>query len=186
MDKHDINQSIGARLRELRGQKQLTLETLSGRTGVSVSMLSAIERGRKSPTLTILNKIKSGLRISLSELLDESHNNDRRVTAQQEMRVIRRKKGCELWMLVNCENCTRFEVMRQEIAPRSRWESEPHLGGNLWEHCLIVRGELTMIVDGSTYCVRQGELFSFMAGVGHTYINDADSPLTMIVINAYV
>ena len=155
METNDINLSIGTRLRELRSEKQLTLEELSGMTGVSVSMLSAIERGRKSPTLTILNKIKSGMQISHSELFDGARYTDCRVIHKEDMRVIRRKKGCELWMLLDCIPNNRFEVMRQEIAPHSQWESEPHFGGNLWEYCVVIRGALTMIVGGNTYEIRE-------------------------------
>ena len=181
----NINASIGVRLKKLRSERQLTLEALSALTGVSVSMLSAIERGRKSPTLTILNKINSGLQISLSELFDEASDDDRRIIRKEDMRTFRVRKGSELWMMADCARCNRFDVKWHEICPHSRRDSEPHFGGELWEYCIVIRGELTMIIEGNTYTVRAGDVFSFHADVVHTYVNQADEDLCMIIISAY-
>jgi len=181
----DINESIGIRLRELRLQRQLTLEALSEMTGVSVSMLSAIERGRKSPTLTVLNKINSGMQISLSELLDRHRDNERRVIHKRDMKVIKLKKGCDLQMLLEYDPRNRFEVMRQQLAPNARWDSEPRLGGDIMEYCFPIRGTLTAQVDGERYTIEEGEAFSFVSNVYHSYINETEEPLTVILINAY-
>ena len=182
---NDINESIGIRLRELRMQRQLTLEALSEMTGVSVSMLSAIERGRKSPTLTILNKINSGMQISLSELLNKASEDGRRLIRAHEMKIIKVKKGCELRMLLEYNPRNRFEVMRQEIAPHSRWDSEPRFGGDIMEYCLPIQGSLIAEVANERYRVESGEVLSFISNVHHAYINDGEEPLVVILINAY-
>lgn len=181
----DVNLRIGARLRELRSEKKLTLEMLSEMTGVSVSMLSEIERGRKSPTLTILNRIKNGLHISLSELFDETRDNDRRVTRREDMRFISPRNGGGLWAMTDCIATSRFEVMRQEMAPNTKWVSEPHFSGNSWEYCIVIQGSLTMIIDGESYEIGEGDVFSFMTDVEHTYINNGDNRLILVVVNAY-
>ena len=62
----DIDQRIGARIRELRGQKGLTLESLAERADVSRAMLSRIERGESSPTAQLMNKVCGGLGITYS------------------------------------------------------------------------------------------------------------------------
>lgn len=181
----DINKPTGLRIRELRIQRQLTLEQLAQMTGVSVSMLSAIERGRKSPTLTILNKINSGLRISLSELFAPAERDARPVIHKREMRLLRFKKGCQLLMLLEYDPNNRFEVIRQELAPHTRWDSEPHLGGRVWEHCFPVQGDLVMQMEGERYHVAQGEVISFIPDVPHVYLNETDQPLVVMLINAY-
>ena len=47
----------------------MSLEALSDRARVSRSMLSAIERGLKSPTVLVLDRIATGLDTSLARLL---------------------------------------------------------------------------------------------------------------------
>ena len=60
---------IGARVKALRESAGLSLRDLSERSGVSAPMLSQVERGETSPTLTIAARIANGLELRLSQLL---------------------------------------------------------------------------------------------------------------------
>ena len=64
----DIDGRVGARIRELRAQGNLTLDGLARRADISRAMLSRIERGESSPTAQLLNKVCGGLGITLSTL----------------------------------------------------------------------------------------------------------------------
>lgn len=64
----DIDGRIGARVRELRAERGLTLDGLARLADVSRAMLSRIERGESSPTAQLLNKLCGGLGITLSAL----------------------------------------------------------------------------------------------------------------------
>src|SRR3954467_13822438 len=60
---------VGNRIRALREGMGLSLRDLAERSGVSAPMLSQVERGDTSPTLSVAAKIASGLELSLSQLL---------------------------------------------------------------------------------------------------------------------
>jgi transcriptional regulator with XRE-family HTH domain len=66
----DINERIAGRVRTLRAELGLSLEALAARCDVSRSMLSLVERGESSPTAVVLEKIASGLDVSLASLFD--------------------------------------------------------------------------------------------------------------------
>src|SRR5262245_38784501 len=68
----DINSRIAGRVRELRSLSGLSLEALATRCDVSRSMLSLVERGETSPTAGVLEKIASGLGITLASLFDDA------------------------------------------------------------------------------------------------------------------
>jgi transcriptional regulator with XRE-family HTH domain len=70
VDKTNLDQRIGARVRDLRAARGLSLEVLAERSGVSRSMISVIERGESSPTAALLEKLASGLGVSLASLFD--------------------------------------------------------------------------------------------------------------------
>jgi transcriptional regulator with XRE-family HTH domain len=70
MDEPNLDQRIAARVRDLRAAHGLTLEVLAERSGVSRSMISVIERGKSSPTAALLEKLASGLGVSLASLFD--------------------------------------------------------------------------------------------------------------------
>ncbi|HTP38811.1 MAG TPA: XRE family transcriptional regulator [Steroidobacteraceae bacterium] len=67
----DVNGRIAARVAALRAALDLSLGDLAGRSGVSRSMLSLIERGESSPTAVVLEKIATGLGVPLASLFDD-------------------------------------------------------------------------------------------------------------------
>ncbi|HXJ35293.1 MAG TPA: XRE family transcriptional regulator [Candidatus Eisenbacteria bacterium] len=66
----DLNRRIAERVRELRTAQGLSLEAVAGRSGVSRSMISLIERGESSPTAVVLEKLAGGLGVMLASLFD--------------------------------------------------------------------------------------------------------------------
>lgn len=68
----DIDERIGARVRELRVERGLTLDGLARQADVSRAMLSRVERGESSPTAQLLVKICGGLGITPSLLFADA------------------------------------------------------------------------------------------------------------------
>lgn len=64
----DLDAFLAARVRDLRHERDLTLEQLAALSGVSRSMISLIERQETSPTAAVLNKLADALGISLPAL----------------------------------------------------------------------------------------------------------------------
>jgi transcriptional regulator with XRE-family HTH domain len=64
----DINGRLARRLAQLREERDLTIEALATRSGVSRAMISKIEREESSPTATVLNKLAIGLGVLLPTL----------------------------------------------------------------------------------------------------------------------
>src|SRR2546421_11066070 len=60
---------VGPRIRALREAEGLSLRDLADRSGVSAPMLSQVERGETSPTLSVAVRIAAGLELRLSQLL---------------------------------------------------------------------------------------------------------------------
>jgi transcriptional regulator with XRE-family HTH domain len=66
----DLNARIAERVRELRAAANLSLEALATRSGVSRSMISLVERGESSPTAVVLEKLSTGLGVTLASLFE--------------------------------------------------------------------------------------------------------------------
>ena len=65
-----INKQLGARIRYLRQQKNMTIEDLALEANVNRNYLGDLERGMRNPTLIILNKIAKALDIDLTTLFE--------------------------------------------------------------------------------------------------------------------
>ncbi len=64
----ELHRGIGRFIREGRTRQSLTLKQLARRTGLSVSLLSQIERAESSASIASLYRIASALRVRMSEL----------------------------------------------------------------------------------------------------------------------
>jgi transcriptional regulator with XRE-family HTH domain len=65
-----LNERVAERVRDLRAERALSLEALASKSGVSRSMISVIERGESSPTAVVLEKLATGLGVTLASLFD--------------------------------------------------------------------------------------------------------------------
>ncbi|MFL5618584.1 MAG: helix-turn-helix domain-containing protein [Gemmatimonadaceae bacterium] len=66
----DLNGRIAERVRELRATHGLSLDALALRSGVSRSMISLVERGESSPTAVVLEKLATGLGVTMAAMFD--------------------------------------------------------------------------------------------------------------------
>lgn len=66
-----LRTTFGRRLRELRRARGLSLETLGEHAGVNDKYVQAVETGRQSPTLDIVEKLAKGLGIHVVALFSE-------------------------------------------------------------------------------------------------------------------
>ncbi len=71
------NAALGARLRELRKEKGLKLVALANKSGVSLAYVSEVERGRKLPSLEVLDRLAGALGLSILDVLDGVEPYDR-------------------------------------------------------------------------------------------------------------
>jgi transcriptional regulator with XRE-family HTH domain len=69
-DSPDVNTRIAQRLAALRESAGLPLQALADRSGVSRSMISLIERGESSPTAAVLEKLATGLGLTLASFFE--------------------------------------------------------------------------------------------------------------------
>jgi DNA-binding response OmpR family regulator len=67
-----LHRVIGNIIRDLRRDKDLTLKDMSRRTGLSVSLLSQIERAESSASISSLYKIAKGLNTKIGSLFGEN------------------------------------------------------------------------------------------------------------------
>ena len=67
----NLHRVIGETIRNLRKDRNLTLKQMARRTGLSVSLLSQIERAESSASISSLYKIASALDVRIQDLFGE-------------------------------------------------------------------------------------------------------------------
>ncbi len=179
------NKNLGMNLRRVRKQMGLTLDEVSKRTGVSKSMLSDIERMKKSPTVALIDRIVAGLDIPRSSIFSEtSAEQEDQVTVADSDPLIINRSGYRQKVYFNDDKYKRFTVQRWEIYPHVE-RNNLKIGDNYWEYCLILKGQLTMRINGREYILNEDESIWFSANLEHTYINRTDETVELLMITHY-
>jgi transcriptional regulator with XRE-family HTH domain len=62
---------IGARIREIRTERELSQEALAFEAGVAVNSIATIERGEANASVAVLLAIARVLKVKLRDLVDE-------------------------------------------------------------------------------------------------------------------
>ena len=70
MNKHDICERIGLKIRELRIEKNFSIQQFSDLLDMEYNNLIRIEKGRTNPTIITLYKISQLLGVKLTDLVD--------------------------------------------------------------------------------------------------------------------
>ena len=84
-----VNDRIALHVRSLRAASGLSLQAMAMRCDVSRSMLSLIERGESSATAVVLEKIATGLNVTLASLFEAPPAPDEPIARRDEQPVWR-------------------------------------------------------------------------------------------------
>jgi len=180
---------IGARVKALRESAGLSLRDLAARSGVSAPMLSQVERGETSPTLTVASRIAAGLDLRLSQLLrlDES-GAVTVVRSSQRQRGGNARRGHRFEVLTAGQPGQRAELSRHTLAPGGATgaaDDPPMHEPGSRETALVEHGALTLVCDGQRYELSDGDCVTFDADLPHHFENPtADEAAFLAVVSA--
>jgi transcriptional regulator with XRE-family HTH domain len=177
---------IGARVKALREASGLSLRDLTERSGVSAPMLSQVERGETSPTLTVASRIAAGLGLRLSQLLrlDES-GAVTVVRAAQRQRGGNARRGHRFEVLTSPQPGQRAELSRHTLAAGGATgaaDDPPMHEPGSRETALVEEGTLVLICDTERYELGAGDCVTFDADLPHHFENHGSGEASFLAV----
>ena len=177
---------IGARVKALREASSLSLRDLALRSGVSAPMLSQVERGETSPTLTVAARIAAGLDLRLSQLLrlDES-GAVTIVRAAERQRGGNKRRGHSFEVLTSGQPGQRAELSRHTLAPRGATgavDDPPMHEPGSRETALVERGSVVLVCDGQRHELREDDCVTFDADLPHHFENPTTADAAFLAV----
>lgn len=173
---------VGAKVRSRRKQLGLTLNDLSDRTGVSVSMLSMLERGIASASIGTLVAVASALSMHLYDLFDHPENQVHQpVTRREEQPQIETGQGV-LRRVVHDSHSHGIEMVINEYEPQtaSADEATHHMG---WEFGIVLSGTMKIEVDGVEHTLRPGDAINYDSTIPHRLVNPGRTKARTVWVN---
>ena len=168
--------ALGRRVREERARRGQSLETLAQRAGVSRSMVSAVERGAKVPTVLVLDRIATGLDTSIARLLGQERGSRVALLRAGDQTVARDPSGWERRILSPVLPGVEFELMRTTIEPGvDTGVFNPHAPGSR-EYVAVERGTLRLTLDGEEYLLKSCDSIYYDGDCRHGFANPGRAP----------
>jgi transcriptional regulator with XRE-family HTH domain len=171
--------ALGERIQTARIERGLTLQALADRSGVSVSMLSSVERGAKAPTVVVLDRIADGLGVALVRLLSQPERIIVRRAAEQD--TVHEPGGWQRTILTPVVPGVNFEWIRSTLPAGCEAGTYPPYAAGSHEFIVVQDGTLTLTVDGEVLILGQGDSLYLAADVTLSYANHSDAPCTYYV-----
>lgn len=177
---------VAEALRRFRRDRQLSLDDLSERSGVSRAALSQVEGGRTNPTLAVLWKIAVGLDVPVHDLLGMGSEKAVRVLRAGDAIPLRSTDGrTESRLLSPGGSSSDTEVYELRLVPKAVHRSDPHARGTR-ETLVVLTGALRFGAGSETYELAPGDSVYFNADVPHYYENRSTRETRCIDVIHYV
>ncbi len=171
----DMDEEVGRRIRRLRTAKGLSLKTVSERSGLSIGMLSLVERGRSSPSVRLLARLANALEVTVAHFIP-----DGLAPGAREVPVMAAANRPEL-------SIWRAGIIKQVITPTRQGQHglvlmevtiEPGgtSGDDSYSHegeeaGVLVQGQLELMIDKDRFVLNEGDGFRFLSSVPHRFAN---------------
>ena len=188
--------AFGLEVRQLRKARRMTLAELAGVSGISVSHLSAIERGAVNASLDKVNRLADALAVPVawfftrrpgSGPLERAH-----VVRAQNRRNLNllygetsEESGYTDWLLSSTIGGD-FYFGVSDYAPRSEAKEEDMFVRGGEQHCLVLEGEIELILREEVIVLRAGDSYSIPGNIPHKTSNNGEAPARMIWVNSPV
>ncbi len=187
-----VPDGAAARVRDLRLSKSMTLEELSGRTGLSISTLSKIENGKVSLSYDKLHKLGLGLGIDIAYF----------VTAEPSVLALAQHLGRRCATLNGggsriettsyIYNYHATDLLNKKMTPmiidikagpaEQEFEWSRHPGE---EFILVLEGEVRFWSElYAPVVLREGESMYFDGAMGHSYRRNTDDATVILSISS--
>lgn len=165
--------AVGGSIRSTRKLKGLKLREMADKIGCSESLLSKIENGRISPSLTVLGKIARSLQVSVAALF--SPGDLQQVVSRAGTRTVMplHGPGSSVERLVPPTGDHLLESNLHTLSPGAG--SSGTLSHEGEEVGYVMEGEFELTVGQEVFTLKAGDSFTFRSEAKHAYRNPGQS-----------
>ncbi len=176
LTEESIDGRVRRRLRELRAEQGLTLQQVSDRAHIDISMLSRLESGKRRLALDHIPRLASALGVSADDLLGGTPAPDPRVRSEPVKR-----DGLTMWPLTNRGPAGGLHAFKIRISARRRKPPEKlHVhDGHDWMY--VIDGRMRLLLGDQDLVIESGEAVEFSTLTPH-WFGAVDAAVELIAV----
>jgi transcriptional regulator with XRE-family HTH domain len=181
-----INKYLGRRVRELRIERDWSLDGLSSACGVSRSMLSQIERSDVNPTLAVAYRIAHAFGMTLAELVEmpSATSSVEVIRADDRAYQFRSDRDCTIRTLSPLHLEKDVELYQVRLKQGGALRSQPHFEGTR-EFLTVAKGRVRIESGDDSEELGTGDSASYRADVVHAIVNIGKGEALVFLVDIY-
>ena len=164
--------AIGTRLKDLRKTKGLSITELAEKSGVSTGLISQIERNLVVPSVVNLYRIAQALGTDINYFFENDNDRAATITRRGEHKKMITDQGHGIYELFTSSRLGHIlDLVRVTLKGGESYSHEMvvHEG----EECgFVLKGTLTLLLDGKEYRLNEGDSVYFRSTIPHKYLNN--------------
>lgn len=180
------HKAVGARLRDARKARGLTLMQLSEQSGIAVSTISKAERGDIALTYDKFAALAHALQLDFDAIFGRAK---RAAASPMEpaftasgAQMIYDTPNYEYGMLANDLTGKRMVPMRAHVRARKLSDFPDYIRHSGEEFVFLLDGTLELRFEtGKVFQLKQGDSLYFDSSVGHVYLSTGKKPAEVLV-----
>jgi transcriptional regulator with XRE-family HTH domain len=179
---------LGERIRHRRRAQNTSLKQLAGRSGISIGLLSQIERGLSSPSLRVLASLADALKLGLADLFgddppEQSAKERIVVRADERKKLSFWRTGISKELLTPQAEDSTLDIFLVVLDPGGT------TGSQLYAHAgeeggVVLEGSIAINVDGKEHRLAAGDGFRFQSTRRHSFWNVGPGTARVLWVNA--
>ncbi|NGO52081.1 helix-turn-helix domain-containing protein [Allomesorhizobium camelthorni] len=165
-----LGTALSAKVQHLRRVRNMSLDALARRAGLSKGTVVAIEQGKANPSIGVLCRLAVAFSLSVTDLLGDTSEGitDDPIERTRPATLWRTPQGSAATLEASTSGRTMFEMWTWTIAPGDVHRSEAHSRGTR-ELVSIQRGSLKVTVGSETMVLHAGEAARLLTDQPHAY-----------------
>lgn len=177
---------ISNRIKEIRRERNITVQDLADRVNVSKGLISQIENNRTVPSLIVLVNIISALGVDLNQFFKDIN-----AANQTPAILIKRKNEYESFekeqalgflyhriFTKGIKNAT-VDIVLLELAPQA---TRPMVITEAFEYKYVLAGTVDYIFENEHYTLNAGDSMLFDGRLPHTPKNNGNEKAVMLIV----
>lgn len=168
--------AIGRNVRRLRQRRDLTLDVLAERAGVSKGTVIGVEQSRANPSIATLCRIADALRVGVATLIDPGQDPQVRIKRGPDTPALwTSDAGSRALFLMGTDPPDIVELWDWHLTPGDSFDGGAHPEGTV-EVLYVLEGVLAVRVGDERHELVAGDTILFDAVLAHSYGNPGDDP----------
>jgi transcriptional regulator with XRE-family HTH domain len=176
---------MGARLRQLRSARKVSVRRLAELTEFSASFISQVENGQASPSISSLERIAGALGVTLGEFFTAA---DRTGDAHLLVRDGGRRQLRSSWSIAQIEALGPMDgdrplepiVITLESGGRSGKRPRTH---TMEQFAFVLKGKVLLRVDDRIYALKAGDAVTILRRQERLWENKGRSPARILIVS---